>query len=122
MWKRQERGLQAGHTGSGPPTPRSRHKPDDRLTPVTHAGTTNIGQSVIIKGEFTSSEDLVIDGLERANALRKHLLTIGPDARIQANVSARSVVVVGPAHSSLAATDKTEIRENGTVYSASDDR
>ena len=82
-------------TGTGPPkrsrrvwTVHTTHKPDDQLTPVTHTGTTNIGQSVIMKGEFTRSEDLVVDGLvERTNAFRKHLLTVGPSARIQATMS-----------------------------------
>ncbi|MEE2637489.1 MAG: polymer-forming cytoskeletal protein [Acidobacteriota bacterium] len=116
MWKRQEHGLPNGHTGSGSPTPRGTPEPNDRPTPAIHGATVNIGQSVVMKGELTGSEDLVIDGqVEGTITLQNHLLTIGPSAKIKANMSAKSVVVVGHAHGNITATDKIEIRENGSV-------
>ena len=52
----------------------------------------NIGKSVVIKGELNGSEDLTIEGhVEGTIQLREHVLTIGPNGRIKAQVFAKSV-------------------------------
>src|SRR5262245_14280566 len=56
----------------------------------------NIGKSVVIKGELNGSEDLTIEGhVEGTIQLRDHVLTIGPNGRIKAQVFAKSVIVLG---------------------------
>ena len=76
----------------------------------------NIGKSVVIKGELSGSEDLTIEGrVEGKIELRQHLLTIGPNGRIKAQVFAKSVVVLGGVNGNITATDKVSIRENGSV-------
>ena len=76
----------------------------------------NIGKSVIIKGELSGSEDLTIEGhVDGKIELRQHVLTIGPNGKIKAQVFAKSVVVMGEVHGNIAATDKINIRENGSV-------
>jgi cytoskeletal protein CcmA (bactofilin family) len=53
----------------------------------------NIGKSVVIKGELNGSEDLVIEGqVEGKIELRQHVLTIGPNGKIRAQIFAKSVV------------------------------
>ena len=55
-----------------------------------------LGQSVIIKGEVQTSEDLVLNGqVEGRIDLPRHVLTVGIGARIQAEIVARSVIVLG---------------------------
>ncbi len=79
-------------------------------------GIPNIGQSVVIKGELTGSENLQIDGrVEGTIDLRQHELTIGPGGKIKASVRAKSVVVVGKIVGDIMATDRIEIRADGTV-------
>ena len=57
----------------------------------------NIGKSVVIKGELSGSEDLTIEGqVEGTIQLREHVLTIGPNGRIKAQVFAKSVIVLAP--------------------------
>src|SRR6187431_615449 len=52
----------------------------------------NIGKSVVIKGELSGSEDLTIEGhCEGRIELKDHLLTIGPNGRIKAQVFAKTV-------------------------------
>ena len=52
-------------------------------------GSTVIGKSVIIRGGLSGNEDLFIDGdVEGTVTLPESRLTIGPNARVKADVSA----------------------------------
>ncbi len=76
----------------------------------------NIGKSVIIKGELNGSEDLTIEGhVEGTIQLKEHVLTIGPNGRIKAQVFAKSVIVLGEVTGNVTASDKVDIRDNGSV-------
>ena len=76
----------------------------------------NIGKSVVIKGELNGSEDLTIEGhVEGTIQLRDHVLTIGPNGKIKAQVFAKSVIVLGEVHGNVTASDKVDIRDNGSV-------
>ena len=76
----------------------------------------NIGKSVVIKGELNGSEDLTIEGhVEGTIQLREHVLTIGPNGKIKAQVFAKSVIVLGEVMGNVTASDKVDIRDNGSV-------
>jgi cytoskeletal protein CcmA (bactofilin family) len=76
----------------------------------------NIGKSVVIKGELSGSEDLTIEGqVEGKIELRQNLLTIGPNARIKAQVFAKAVVVEGQVHGNISAGERIDIRDKGVV-------
>lgn len=76
----------------------------------------NIGKSVIIKGELSGSEDLTIEGqVEGKIELRQNVLTIGPNAKIKAQVFAKAVVIQGEVHGNVTATEKVDIRDAGSV-------
>jgi cytoskeletal protein CcmA (bactofilin family) len=76
----------------------------------------NIGKSVVIKGELNGSEDLTIEGhVEGTIQLRDHILTIGPNGRIKAQVFAKSVIVLGEVVGNVTASEKVDIRDNGSV-------
>ena len=76
----------------------------------------NIGKSVVIKGELNGSEDLTIEGhVEGTIQLKEHVLTIGPNGRIKAQVFAKSVIVLGEVTGNITASDKVDIRDNGSV-------
>lgn len=75
-----------------------------------------VGRSVVIKGELDGSEDLVIDGhVEGKVELRDHTLTIGANGRVKAQVFAKAVIVLGELVGNVSATEKVDIRENGSV-------
>jgi cytoskeletal protein CcmA (bactofilin family) len=77
---------------------------------------TTIGKSIVISGEVRGSEDLTIEGrVEGKIELRDHVLTIGANGRITAQVCAKSIVVLGHVTGNLVATDKVDIRESGSV-------
>ena len=76
----------------------------------------NIGKSVVIKGELSGSEDLTIEGqVDGKIELRENVLTIGPNARIKAQVFAKSVIVLGKVNGNVSASEKVDIREHGSV-------
>jgi cytoskeletal protein CcmA (bactofilin family) len=76
----------------------------------------NIGKSVVIKGELNGSEDLTIEGqVEGKIELRQNVLTIGPNGKIKAAVFAKSVIVLGEVVGNVTASEKVDIRDNGSV-------
>jgi cytoskeletal protein CcmA (bactofilin family) len=76
----------------------------------------NIGKSVIIKGELSGSEDLTIEGqVEGKIELRQNVLTIGPNGKIKAQVFAKAIIVQGEVHGNVTATERVDIRDNGSV-------
>jgi cytoskeletal protein CcmA (bactofilin family) len=76
----------------------------------------NIGKSVVIKGELSGSEDLTIEGnVEGKIELRENTLTIGPNGKIRAEVFAKQVIVLGEVTGNVTASEKVDIRDNGSV-------
>ena len=76
----------------------------------------NIGKSVIIKGELSGSEDLTIEGqVEGKIELRQNVLTIGANGKIKAQVFAKAVIILGEVIGNVTATEKVDIRDNGSV-------
>jgi cytoskeletal protein CcmA (bactofilin family) len=65
---------------------------------------------------LNGSEDLTIEGhVEGTIQLRDHVLTIGPNGRIKAQVFAKAVIVLGEVTGNVTASDKVDIRDNGSV-------
>jgi cytoskeletal protein CcmA (bactofilin family) len=76
----------------------------------------DLGKTVVIKGELSGSEDLTLYGqMEGSIKLPDHTLTIGPHADIKAQVSARSVVIMGAVTGNVTAREKVEIGATGSV-------
>ena len=54
----------------------------------------NMGQSLIIKGELSGGEDLTLDGrVEGKVSLPDHVLTVGANAKLDAEIVAKVVIV-----------------------------
>ena len=47
--------------------------------------------------------------------LKQNILTIGPNGKIKASVFAKAVVVQGEVHGNITATERVDIRDNGSV-------
>jgi cytoskeletal protein CcmA (bactofilin family) len=81
-----------------------------------HEEPASIGKSIVINGELSGSEDLTIEGqVDGTIELRDHVLTVGSNGRIKAQVAAKSIIVLGQVTGNLTATEKVDIRENGSV-------
>jgi cytoskeletal protein CcmA (bactofilin family) len=92
------------------------HAPAPRPTPSVERTIVNIGKSVVIKGELSGSEDLIIEGqVDGKIELRENVLTIGPNGKIKAQIFAKSVIVQGEVTGNVTATEKVDIRDNGSL-------
>ena len=75
-----------------------------------------IGKSLKLKGEITGSEDLYIDGqVEGTVELKENSLTVGPNGKVHADVSARSITILGHLQGNVRAGERIEIRKTGSL-------
>ena len=130
MWKRD----QATKPPSGQPAVPAEPSPQVVTPPISQAAVpvaaieptqstgrsetrmVNIGKSVVIKGDLKASEDLTIEGqVEGTIELKENVLTIGPNARIKAQVFAKTVIILGTVHGNVSASEKVDIRDGASV-------
>ena len=77
---------------------------------------TTIGHSITIKGEVSSDEALRVDGNVRGQILmREAELTIGPSARVDADLRASRVLVLGTVRGNIAASARVELGASSNV-------
>jgi len=76
-----------------------------------------IGKTVIIKGELTAAEDMVIFGHVDGTIIVKdrHTVTIGKGATIEAEIKAYSVVVEGHVTGNVETAEHLEISPDGVI-------
>jgi len=109
MWKRDESSAAAASHQNPPPPAAIAREAVDKLV-------MNLGKSVMIKGELSGSEDLTLYGrMEGSVKLPEFTLTIGPEADIRAEISAKTVVIMGGVTGNVVAGEKVEIRATGSV-------
>jgi cytoskeletal protein CcmA (bactofilin family) len=76
----------------------------------------NIGKSITIKGELSGNEDLVVEGHAQGKIeLPNNQLTVGANGGVDAEVRAKTVVVIGKVTGNIQATDRIEIQSTGVV-------
>src|SRR2546430_1074748 len=110
MWKRD----QADTSSSPPRNPSTDTVPADRKW--DKESIVDLGKSLMIKGELSGSEDLTLCGhMEGSITLSAHTLTIGAQADIKAEISAKTVVIIGAVTGNVTAGEKVEIRATGSV-------
>ncbi|WP_263418826.1 bactofilin family protein [Terriglobus albidus] len=77
---------------------------------------TLIGRSLVIRGEVSGSEDLYVDGsIEGTVTLSAGRLTVGPNAKVKADVQAPEVIVMGDLDGNLRSEGKVELRDKSAV-------
>jgi len=83
--------------------------------PTAH-GLSCLGASLEIKGKISGEEDLQIDGkVEGSIALQGQRLTVGKTGQLNSEVHAREVVVFGKVQGNVRASDRVEIKKDGSV-------
>ncbi len=79
-------------------------------------GSTVIGKSITIRGEFSGAEDLFLDGtIEGSITVPDGRLTIGPNARIKADLSARDIIIFGQVNGNVQATGAVDLRQTAAL-------
>ena len=94
---------------SGPEVTRPSVRPGDGEKAV-------IGKSIIIKGEVSGQEDLVVEGtIEGQIVLDNQHVTIGASGRVQAEVKARLVTIEGEVVGNIQARERVIITAKGSL-------
>ena len=90
--------------------------PAPRAVAASTADQATIGKSLVIKGEVTGSESLYIDGrVEGSINLAGNRVTVGRNGVVSANINAREIVVLGKVRGNLTASDRVDIRSDGSL-------
>jgi cytoskeletal protein CcmA (bactofilin family) len=84
--------------------------------PVSPRAAACITQGIRIKGEITGKEDLFIDGtLEGKLDIGNASVTVGPNGKVKADISAREVIVRGNVDGKIAGTERVQLWNTGRV-------
>lgn len=121
MWKPSQTGMT-----TPPPTPEPPARPAQVSNPVAEtsnrapvassAEQATIGKGLYVKGEITGSESLFIDGKIEGNInLPGNRVTVGRNGQVAANVTAREVVILGKIRGNVNASDRVDIRAEGSL-------
>jgi len=98
------------------PTAGSASRSNRGRAPQEGADVANVGQSVVFKGELSGDEDLAVEGrIEGRIDLPEHRLTIGEHGRAQAEIQAKTVIVLGHVVGNVLATERCEVHASGVV-------
>ena len=75
-----------------------------------------VGPSLLIQGDMTGDEDLVVQGrIEGSISLKKNLVTVGKDGRVNATVNAQSIRVEGSVEGELRGREQVIVTRTGSV-------
>jgi cytoskeletal protein CcmA (bactofilin family) len=96
-----------------PTTPNQLTPVKTMTSPIEQA---TIGRTVVIKGEIIGNESLYIDGrVEGSVTFKDHRVTVGRNGVVQANISAREVVIMGKVTGNVECSDRVDIRSEGSL-------
>jgi cytoskeletal protein CcmA (bactofilin family) len=83
-------------------------------TTSTASRQTVLGQTVVLRGELSADEDLLIEGqFEGSISLEQHCVTVGANGQVKAEIRARQAVILGTLTGKVSAREKVEIRRSG---------
>jgi cytoskeletal protein CcmA (bactofilin family) len=75
-----------------------------------------IGASIVIKGDLTAREDIVISGrVEGSITVEDFSVTVKAGAQLVADIEARTIVIGGQVMGSLSAADSIELQPTADV-------
>ncbi|MDA9347734.1 polymer-forming cytoskeletal protein [Porticoccaceae bacterium] len=83
---------------------------------VSIGGKTMIGSTVVIDGNITSAEDLIIEGkVSGTITATGHEVTVGQAGQLKANINAKSVRIEGKVEGDISGGEKVIISKTGNV-------
>lgn len=68
-----------------------------------------------MEGEFTSDEDVIVEGTVRGTLTTVETLTIGSDGVVEADVQALSISIAGQLTGNASATERVDIQAGGRL-------
>lgn len=86
-----------------------------RAAAPMHETATVIGPGVSFKGELQGEGTLTVLGQFEGDISLTGALHVGPDARVDANITARTIVIAGVVRGNLSADARVDILPTGTL-------
>lgn len=97
-------------------TTRAEITPRTSEMPTTNQSQTVLGRSMILRGDLTGKEDLLVEGqIEGTINLPEHCVTVGASGEVKAEIHARHVIILGAVTGNISAGERIEIRKTGRV-------
>jgi cytoskeletal protein CcmA (bactofilin family) len=119
MWKPSQTGSNTPAPTPEPPrpaTPAPTFEATSRPAAPASGDQATIGKGLFIKGEISGSESLYIDGkVEGSVNLAGNRVTVGRNGQVAASITAREIVVLGKVKGNVSATDRVDIRAEGSL-------
>jgi cytoskeletal protein CcmA (bactofilin family) len=114
MWRKEDSTSQQPPESSPASTSSANTGKSGTGSPVTPGVSSKaaacVSQGIRIKGELSGSEDLFIDGtVDGKINLSNSVLTVGPNAIVKADITARELVLRGRAEGKFEATERIQI-------------
>jgi cytoskeletal protein CcmA (bactofilin family) len=113
MWNKDQNTSSANPQASETPASRQAPAPGSSAAP-SHA-TTLIGETMRIKGEIQSNEELRLDGEVEGRLELRNRLTIGPKGKAKASISATEVDISGSVQGNVDATQRIFLRKGANL-------
>jgi cytoskeletal protein CcmA (bactofilin family) len=118
MWKPSQSGPVPPSPSPEPPRPAPPAQPFEApgRAPVPTGDQATIGKGLFFKGEITGSESLFVDGkVEGSINLPGNRVTVGRNGQVAASINAREIVVLGKVRGNVSASDRVDIRAEGSL-------
>jgi len=121
MWGKSERAKSA--PGISPSSDPSAQHPGVSMQSHASSAPATVSQRIKIKGEVSGQGDFSVDGeLEGKVRISDGTFTIGPNARVTAEIEAQQIVVAGEVVGSLKAHERIQVLSTGKVTGEIDTR
>jgi cytoskeletal protein CcmA (bactofilin family) len=116
-WKREDQPMNAPDPSANAPRPTI---PTPVAAPQSEPRRTGeratIGPSIIIKGDLSGDEDLIIEGrVEGKVDLKQHNVTVGRSGRVKADIVGKVVTVEGEVDGNVFAQEQAILRQSGAI-------
>jgi cytoskeletal protein CcmA (bactofilin family) len=118
-WKREDQPANTPEPSTNAPrptTPTPAASAAAQSEPRRTGERATIGPSIIIKGDLSGDEDLVIEGrVEGKVDLKQHNVTVGRSGRVKADIVGKVVTVEGEVDGNVFAQEQAILRQAGAI-------
>jgi cytoskeletal protein CcmA (bactofilin family) len=108
VWRKAQEGKVESSSGASPSSVSAAQHPPN--TPAA------VSQGIKIKGEISGHGDLFLEGeFEGKIRIASGTLTVGPNARVRAEIEATEIIIRGEVTGTLKASERVHIRSTGKL-------
>ena len=91
------------------------YMPDDSSYGGRQSAATVIANGVRVEGDFSSQGDVLIEGEVHGNVSTSGMLTVGPAAKLKADVKAEKAVIAGNVEGNLTVASHIDIKSTACI-------